>query len=46
MKDKSFGEKFITYLVQDEFETFKDIMVSTNASYWKEAIIDEYESII
>ena len=42
---KSFGPDFLTYLLEDEPQSFKEVMSSPEAPYWKEAINDEVESI-
>ena len=42
---KSFGPDFLTYLLEDEPQSFKEAMSSPKAPYWKEAINDEVESI-
>ena len=38
---KSFGPDFLTYLLEDELQSFKEAMLSPEAPYWKEAINDE-----
>ena len=43
---KSFGPDFLTYLLEDEPQSFKEAMLSPEAPYWKEAINDEVESIL
>ena len=43
---KSFGPDFLTYLLEDEPQSFKEAMSSPEAPYWKEAINDEVESIL
>ena len=43
---KSFGPYFITYLLEDEPQSFKEAMSSPEAPYWKEAINDEVEFIL
>ena len=43
---KSFGPNFLTYLLEDESQSFKEAMPSPKAPYWKEAINDEVESIL
>ena len=43
---KSFGLDFLTYLLEDEPQSFKEAMSSPEAPYWKEAINDEVESIL
>ena len=42
---KYFGPDFLTCLLEDEPQSFKEAMSSPEASYWKEAINDEVESI-
>ena len=42
---KSFGPNFLTYLLEDEPQRFKEAMSSPEAPYWKEIINDEVESI-
>ena len=43
---KSFGPDFLTYLLEDEPQSFKEAMSSPEAPYWKEPINDEVESIL
>ena len=43
---KFFGPDFLTYLLEDEPQSFKEAMSSLEAPYWKEAINDEVESIL
>ena len=43
---KSFGIDFLTYLLEDEPQSFKEAMSSPEAPYWKEAINNEIESIL
>ena len=43
---KSFGPDFLTYLLEDEPQSFKEAMSSLEAPYWKELINDEVESIL
>ena len=43
---KSFGPDFLTYLLEDEPQIFKEAMSSLEAPYWKEATNDEVESIL
>ena len=43
---KSFGPDFLTYLLEDEPQSFKEAMSSPKAPYWKQAINDEVESIL
>ena len=42
----SFGPDFLTFLVENEPQTFKEAMSSSEAHYWKEAINSEIESIL
>ena len=37
---------FLTYLLKDEPQSFKEAMSSSEAPYWKEAINNEVESIL
>ena len=43
---KSFGPYFLTYLLEDEPQIFKESRSIPEAPYWKEAINDEVESIL
>ena len=43
---KSFGQDFLTYLLEDEHQSFKEAISSPEGPYWKEAINDEVESIL
>ncbi|CAL8118819.1 unnamed protein product [Prunus armeniaca] len=43
---KSFGHKFLTYLLENEPQTYKEAMTSPEAPFWKEAINVEVESIM
>ena len=43
---KSFGPDFVTYLLKNEPQTFKEAMSSPEAPYWKEAVNSEIESIM
>ena len=45
-KSKSFGPDFLTYLLEDEPQSFKEAMSSPEAPYRKEAINDKVESIL
>ncbi|KAL6333744.1 hypothetical protein AAG906_028930 [Vitis piasezkii] len=45
-KSTSFGPDFLTYLLENDPQTFKEAMSSPEASYWKEAINSEIESIL
>jgi len=42
---KSFGDDFITYLVEEDPLTFQAAMTSVEAPFWEEAINNEIESI-
>ena len=42
----SFGPDFLTNLIENEPQTFKEAMSSPEASYWKEAVNSEIESIL
>ena len=46
MGTRLFGPDFLTYLLEDEPQSFKEAMSSPEAPYWKEAINDEVESIL
>ena len=46
LESKYFGPDFLTYLLEDEPQSFKEAMSSPEAPYWKEAINDEVESIL
>ena len=43
---KTYGPDFLTYLLENEPQTYKDAMSSPEASLWKEAINSEVESIL
>ena len=43
---KSFGPDFLTYLLEDEPQSFKEAISSLEAPYWKEAINDKVEFIL
>ena len=45
-KATSFGPDFLTYMVEDEPQTFGEAMASSDAPYWKEAINSEMKSIM
>ena len=41
-----FGPDVLTNLIKNEPQTFKEAMSSPEASYWKEAVNSEIESIL
>ncbi|KAL0451361.1 UNVERIFIED_CONTAM: hypothetical protein Slati_1114200 [Sesamum latifolium] len=43
---KDFGSNFVTYNIEDDPVTFKDLMASSKAKQWKEAVKSEMDSII
>ena len=43
---KSFRLDFLTYLLENEPQTFKKVMSSPEASYWKEVVNSEIESVM
>ena len=43
---KSFGPDYLTYLLENEPQTFKEAMSSPEAPYWKEAVNSEIQSIM
>ena len=42
---KSFGPDFLAFLLENEPQTFKEAMKSSEAQYWKEVVSSEVESI-
>ena len=42
----SFGSYFVTFLLESEPQTFKETMLSSDSTSWKEAINSEIESIL
>ena len=42
----SFGPDFLTYLLENEPRTFKEVVTSPEALFWKEVINSEVESIL
>jgi hypothetical protein len=44
--EKSFGDDFIVYLLDDTPKTLTEAYASTNVEHWKEAIQNEMESIL
>ncbi|KAL0328285.1 UNVERIFIED_CONTAM: Retrovirus-related Pol polyprotein from transposon TNT 1-94 [Sesamum calycinum] len=43
---KDFGSDFVTYNIEDDPVTFKDVMASSEAKQWKEAVKSEMDSIV
>ena len=43
---KSFGPDFLAFLLENEPQTFKEAMKSSEAQYWKEEVNSEVESIL
>ena len=43
---KDFGPDFLTFLNEEERQTYKAALESSEAPYWKEAIQSEMESIM
>ena len=41
-----FGSDFLTFMLEDEPQSFKAAVSSPEAPYWKEAINSEIESIL
>ena len=44
--EKSFGPDFLTYVLKEELQTFKETVNSTESVMWKEAINSEIDSIL
>src|SRR5207237_10181144 len=44
--EKSFGDDFIVYLVDDTPRTISEAYASPDADYWKEAVRSEMDSIL
>ncbi|PHU21498.1 hypothetical protein BC332_06605 [Capsicum chinense] len=42
----TFGSDFVTFLLENEPQTFEKIMLSSNSSFWKEAVNSEIDSIL
>ena len=42
----SFGSDFVTFLLENEPQTFKEAMLSSDSSFWKEAVNSEIDSIL
>ncbi|KAL0449493.1 UNVERIFIED_CONTAM: putative mitochondrial protein, partial [Sesamum latifolium] len=43
---KDFGSDFVTYNIEDDPTTFKDVMASSEAKQWKEAVKSEMDFIV
>ena len=43
---KSFGPNFLTYMLEDETQSFKEAISTPEAPFWKEAVNSEIESIL
>ncbi|KAL0318757.1 UNVERIFIED_CONTAM: Retrovirus-related Pol polyprotein from transposon TNT 1-94 [Sesamum angustifolium] len=43
---KDFGSDLVTYNIEDDPVTFKDVMASSEAKQWKEAVKSEVDSIV
>ena len=46
MKETNLGDDFYTFLVDDDPRSYKEVMTSSNAPLWNEAINSEIESIM
>ena len=46
MKETILGDEFYTFLVDDDLKSYKEVMTSSYAPLWKEAINSEIESIM
>ncbi|KAI5322564.1 hypothetical protein L3X38_031636 [Prunus dulcis] len=44
--EKIFGDDFYTFLVEGDPTTYKEAVMSVDAPFWKDAINDEFQSII
>ncbi|KAI5350435.1 hypothetical protein L3X38_003326 [Prunus dulcis] len=44
--EKNFGDDFCTFLMEGDPRTYKEAVMSVDAPFWKEAINDEFQSII
>ncbi|PHT51255.1 Peroxidase 9 [Capsicum baccatum] len=42
----SFGSNFVTFLLENEPQTFTEVMSSSDSSFWKEAVNSEIDSIL
>ena len=45
-KETTFGNDFYTYLVEDDPLSYFEIISSSDAKFWKEAIKTEIDSIL
>ena len=45
-KKVSFGDHFYTYLIENEPSSYFEVILSSNALLWKEAIKTELDSIL
>ena len=43
---KSFGSEFLTYMLEDEPQSFKEAISTPKAPFWKEVVNSEIESIL
>jgi hypothetical protein len=43
---KTFGPDFLTFMLEDEPQSFKEVMSMPEAPLWKEAVNSEIESIL
>ena len=43
---KSLGPNFLTYILEDEPQSFKEAISTLEAPFWKEAVNSEIESIL
>lgn len=44
--EKSFSPYFLTYLLESEPQSFKEVMNSSECPFWKEAIKSKIDSIL
>ena len=44
--EKSFGPKFLTYLLKNELQNYEEVVNSLEGLLWKEAIKSEIDSIL
>ena len=44
--EKYFGPNFLTYMLEDEPQTFKEVVNSIESLLWKKAIKSEIDSIL
>ena len=45
-KSKPFGPEFLTYMLEDEPQSFKEAIYTPKAPFWKEVVNSEIESIL